>query len=207
MSKSKATFILISLAALGASIWVYINQKNGRGSQSAQTHVKARLLGYELIRYRHDDLIARTSGKKATLRDNGKLICEDRVKAVRIRDGVREELEADRADVTFPPDTSLTSKNSTIESVELTGSVEFLRGVNRFQTDWVLYTEKTGDVFSDKPVRFESEDQLVAAEGGMTYNMRQETLRMRGGVFGSVQSDVVQSGLRDASKEKGTNKK
>jgi hypothetical protein len=153
-------------------------------------------LGFELYRYHRSDVLkARTSGKSATLKNNGKLICEDKIRSVRFRNGLREELEANRADIQFMNDSVLTQKQNTVETIELTGNVEFSRGPSRFQTEWIHYTEKTGDAFTDKPVRVDSDGQFVAAEGGMTYNVRSESMRMRGGVFGSVRTDAVESGL------------
>ena len=202
MGKSRALFIVASLLIIGASIWTYAHQNNNRGANKGpDSLIKARLIGFELYRYQNDELKARTSGKSATLKDHGKLVCEDKIRSVRIRNGVREELEANTANIQFVNDAVLTQKNNTVDTIELSGNVEFSKGPSKFQTEWILYTEKTGDAFTDKPVRADSEGQFVAAEGGMTYNVRSESIRMRGGVFGSVRTDAVETGLGGQKKK------
>jgi LPS export ABC transporter protein LptC len=87
------------------------------------------------------------------------------------------------------------------ETIELRGDVEIIRNNSKVLTDWIHYTDKTSEVFTDRPVRIEQEGQFIAAEQGMTYNMRTESIRMRGGVFGSLQSDVI--GEASAKPKKG----
>ena len=77
MSKGKVIFISISVAIMGAAVTSYFTQSSTK-SKDARTDqdVKARLLGYELFRYRGDSLVSRVSGRKATLMEPslGKLI-------------------------------------------------------------------------------------------------------------------------------------
>jgi hypothetical protein len=127
--------------------------------------------------------------------DQGKLLCEGRIRVVRIRGDARQEIEADLAVVQFQSDAILSQNNSNVETIELSGNVDYIRGKSRFQTDWIRFTEKTGDAYTDRPGRADMDGQFIAAEGGMTYNMRTESLRMRGGVVGSIRTDVMQNGL------------
>ena len=196
MSKSKISFIAASIVTIIASVLIYLNQKTGRVSQEQKiSQVKAKLINYELYRYHGDGLTARATGKIASLFDQGRLLCEGRIRVVRIRGDVRQEIEADLAEVQFQNDAILSQNNSNVETIELSGNVDYIRGKSRFQTEWIRYTEKTGDAYSDRPVRADIDGQFIAAEGGMTYNMRTESLRMRGGVVGSIRTDVMQNGL------------
>jgi hypothetical protein len=196
MSKSKISFIAASIVTIIASVLIYLNQKTGRVSQEQKiSQVKAKLINYELYRYHGDGLTARATGKIASLFDQGRLLCEGRIRVVRIRGDVRQEIEADLAEVQFQSDAILLQNNSNVETIELSGNVDYIRGQSRFQTDWIRYTEKTGDAYTDRPVRADMDGQFIAAEGGMTYNMRTESLRMRGGVVGSIRTDVMQNGL------------
>jgi len=196
MSKSKISFLVASIVTIVAAVLIYINQKTARVSQEQRlSQVKAKLINYELYRYHGDELTARATGKVASLLDQGKLLCEGRIRVVRIRGDVRQEIEADLAEVQFQSDAILSQNNSNVETIELSGNVDYIRGKSRFQTDWIRYTEKTGDAYSDRPVRADIDGQFIAAEGGMTYNMRTESIRMRGGVMGSIRTDVMQNGL------------
>ena len=177
-----------------------MGQNNRRAGKSLHNAVKARLSGFDFYRYQNDELIARTSGKSAILREHGKLLFDDKIHSVRIRGGVREELEANVAEVKFQNDAVLTQNHNTVDTIELLGNVELSKGLTRFQTDWILYTEKTAEAFTDKPVRIDSDGQFIAAEGGMTYNVRSESIRMRGGVFGSVRTDAVGKGFKGRNK-------
>jgi lipopolysaccharide assembly outer membrane protein LptD (OstA) len=78
-----------------------------------------------------------------------------------------------------------------VDTILFSGNVDYVRGNSRFQTDWIKYSEKTGDAISDSPVRIESEGQFIAAEGGMIYNAKTEDLRLKGGVFGSLRTDLM----------------
>ena len=196
MSKSKISFIVASIVTIVASVLIYLNQNKGRVAQEQQLpQVKAKLINYELYRYRGDELTARATGKVASVLDQGKLLCEGRLRVVRIRGDARQEIEADLAEVQFQSDAVLSQNNSNVETIELSGNVDYIRGKSRFQTDWIKFTEKTGDAYTDRPVRADLDGQFIAAEGGMTYNMRTESLRMRGGVVGSIRTDVMQNGL------------
>jgi hypothetical protein len=198
----KSIFISVSLFLVGLSIYVYLGQKRPKtqeivGSQAA----RARLIGYDVYRYRNDKPIARSSGKRAAFLDNGRLVCNDQVKMVRFRDNIREEVEAKSAEIVFSSTTLFSSKKNMAETIELRGDVEIIRNNSKVLTDWIHYTDKTSEVFTDRPVRIEQEGQFIAAEQGMTYNMRTESIRMRGGVFGSLQSDVI--GEASAKPKKG----
>ncbi len=196
MTKSKAIFIFASLALIFASIWVYVGQKPPRlGRNDAESAVKARLTGYELFRYKGDELKARLSGKKAALMEPSKLVCDDDILGFRQRGGVREQISAKRAVVKFAGESLFNQKDLALDTLELDGDVDFQRGTSQFMTEWILYTEKSGDAFTDKPVRMQSSSQFVASEGGMTYNVRDESVRLRGGVVGNIRSDVMSSGL------------
>lgn len=196
MSKSKILFIAASIVTIVASVLIYLNQNKGRVAQEQQlSQVKAKLINYELYRYRGDELTARATGKVASVLDQGKLLCEGRLRVVRIRGDARQEIEADLAEVQFQSDANLSQNNSNVETIELSGNVDYVRGKSRFQTDWIKFTEKTGDAYTDRPVRADLDGQFIAAEGGMTYNMRTESLRMRGGVVGSIRTDVMHNSL------------
>jgi hypothetical protein len=198
MSKSKISFIAASIVTIVTSVLIYVNQNKGRVAQERQLlQVKAKLINYELYRYHGDGLTARATGKVASVLDQGKLLCEGRLRLVRIRGGARQEIEADLAEVQFQSDAILSQNNSNVETIELSGNVDYIRGKSRFQTDWIKFTEKTGDAYTDQPVRADLDGQFIAAEGGMTYNMRTESLRMRGGVVGSIRTDVMQNSLGD----------
>lgn len=125
-----------------------------------------------------------------------------KVRASRQRGGQKEELEADSAIIQFLNDAVLTQKGSTIITAELTGAVEMMRGEKRFQTDWLLYTEKTSILFTDKPVKIASQEEFVAADGGMTYNMQEESLHLRGGVFGSIRPEAASEAVGKKGKKK-----
>jgi LPS export ABC transporter protein LptC len=201
MSKTKIAFIAISLTLVIISIWIYLGQKDGRSNRdSSESQIKAKLVGYELFRYQNDEMKARTTGKKAFLYEHGKMVCEDHVKSVRIRDGIREELESEKADILFADESPLSQKNSTASVIELTGNVEFTRGESTFHTEWIRYTEKTGEAFTDRPVKITSQGQFIAAEGGMTYNIKVDNVKLRGGVVGSLKSELLQDGIKGKSK-------
>jgi hypothetical protein len=197
MNTSKLIFVVGALSLTGAATWIYFNQRDAHLAQAIiNSPVKAQLLGFELNRYHNDEMTTRLAGRKASLMDDGKLICEDKVRALRIRGGVREELEANKATIQFLGDAALSQQNSTVVTIELDGAVEMLRGEHRFSTEWLLYTEKTSEAFTDKPVRIDTHDEFVAAEGGMTYNIRGEALRLRGGVFGSIAPDSARASMK-----------
>jgi hypothetical protein len=202
----KSIFIAVSLCLIGLSVYVYFAQKQPKNIDTlTNLAAKARLTGYDLYRYKEDQIIARASGRRATFLDQGRLVCEDRIKMVRHREGVREEVEALSATIQFPSASLFSSKNNNAETVDLRGDVEIIKGSSRFLTDWIHYSDKTGEVFTDKPVRIEQDGQFIAAEQGMTYNVRTDAIRMRGGVFGSLQPEVIGSISRKpkkATKEK-----
>jgi hypothetical protein len=196
MTKSKPIFIFVSLALTAASVWIYIGQKPPRLRKTdSESAVKARLKGYELFRYKGDELRARVSGKKASLIEPSTLVCEDDIIGFRTRNGLREQASARRAIVKFAGESLFNQKDSTLDTIELDGNVDFQRGRSQFMTEWISYTEKTSEAFTEKPVRMESSGQFVAAEGGMTYHVRDESIRLRGGVFGNIRTDVIRSGI------------
>lgn len=202
MNKGKLLLIVSSLTLLFASIWVYFRELSTRKSREIDSSpVKAKLSGFELYRYKNDELKSRVSGKKAKLLDPSEVLCEERVIAVRIKDGVREQVEADTAKLTFTGDSFFSGRESTLDTAELTGGVEYLTNKSRFVTEWMRYTEKSGEAFSDRPVRIDSDDQFIAADGGMTYNLKDESIRLRGGVFGSLRSDKLRAQV-DGEKKK-----
>ena len=192
MNTGKLIFVVLALSLLGTSIWIYANLRDTHlANVIVNSPVKAQLIGFELNRYRDDEWTTRVTSQKANLLDNGRLVFEKKVRASRQRGGNKEELEADSAVIQFLSDTVLSQKDSTIVTAEFTGAVELMRGDKRFQTDWLLYTEKTSTVFTDKPLRIDSQEEFVAAEGGMTYNMQEEALHLRGGVFGSIRPEAA----------------
>jgi hypothetical protein len=197
----KSIFIAVSLFLMGLSVYVYMGQKQPKTQDSGSVlAVKARLIGYDVYRYKDDQVVARASGKKATFLDQGRLICEERIKMVRRRAGAREEVEAKSAELKFPSAMLFASKNNNAESVDLRGDVEMIRGRSRFITDWIHYSDKSGEAFTDQPVRIEQDGQFIAAEQGMTYNMRTDSIRMRGGVFGSLQPETLGASSGKAKK-------
>ena len=184
----------MSLATIALSVFYYFNQSIGRIAKEAQgTIIKSRLSNYELYRYRGDQLTARATGNTAILMDQGRLLCEGGTKLIKISDGIRQEIEAESAEVKFQSEALFGDGAGVVETLVFSGDVEYLRGKTRFHTDWISYTEKTGEAFTDRPVRVDSEGQFIASEGGMTYNLKTESLRMRGGVFGTVRTDAIQS--------------
>lgn len=199
----KSIFISASLFLLGLSFYVYLGQKKPKIMEDQKAgSVKARLIGYDAYRYRDDKPVARASGRRAVFLDQGRLLCDDRFKLVRTRGGIREEVESKSAEIVFPNSALFSSKNNNAETIELRGDVEMIRGNSRFLTEWIRYTDKTGEAYTDKPVRIEQDGQFIAAEQGMTYNMQTESMRMRGGVFGSVQPNVVRAAAAKPNKRK-----
>jgi lipopolysaccharide export system protein LptC len=196
MSKGKVIFISISVAIMGAAVTSYFTQSSTK-SKDARTDqdVKARLLGYELFRYRGDSLVSRVSGRKATLMEPSRLVCEDDIVGLRIRGGIREEASANQAVIIFLGESLFNQRDAALDTVELIDDVEFQRSSSRFVTERLLYSEKSGTAVTNKPVRMDSDGQFVAANGGMIYNLRDESLKLRGGVVGSVRSDIMESGL------------
>jgi lipopolysaccharide export system protein LptA len=107
--------------------------------------------------------------------------------------GQRQEIESDQAEITFQNENFFGDSAGMVDTILFTGNVDYIRGTTRFQSDWIKYSDKTSEAFTDKPVRIDSDSQFIAAEGGMIYNTKTEALRMRGGVFGSVRSDLMKS--------------
>jgi hypothetical protein len=203
MNRGKLIFILISLSFMAMSIQIYLSQNLGKSSNILTVpSPKAKMSGYDIYKYKADEIVSRSSGKQATFSDGGILLCEDGVKMVRTRKGMREEITANIAMIKFPPETKLASKDTSAESIDMRGDVEVIRGDSKFTTDWLTYTESTKEAFTDHQVRFEQSGQFIAAEQGMTYNMQTESIRMRGGVFGSVRSNVVDSASKSKEDKK-----
>lgn len=203
MNTGKLIFVVLALSLLGTSIWIYANLRDTHLAQVfVNSPIKAQLIGFEMNRYRDDEWTTRIASQKATFLENGQLVFEKKVRASRQRGGQKEELEADSAIIQFLNDAVLTQKGSTIITAELTGAVEMMRGEKRFQTDWLLYTEKTSILFTDKPVKIASQEEFVAADGGMTYNMQEESLHLRGGVFGSIRPEAASEAVGKKGKKK-----
>jgi hypothetical protein len=192
MSKSKLLIIALSLATTAASIFIYFNQKFSVGDRELKDSlIKSRLSGFQLYRYRSNQLVARTTGDMATLYTQGRLSCSGRIRMVRIEDGQRQEIQSDEVDVNFQNENLFGDGAGLVDTILFSGNVDYTRGNSRFQTDWIKYSDKTGEAVTDRPVRIDSENQFIAAEGGMIYNTKSGALRMRGGVFGSVRQDLL----------------
>lgn len=192
MTKSKFLFIFASLALIFAAIVTYLGQGSSRlRSNDSDSALKASLSGYELFRYKGDELRERISGRRAALMEPSQLICQDDILGFRIKNGIREQASSKKATVVFAGESLFNQKDSMIDTVELDGDVEFQRSGSQFQTERLLYSDKTGEATTDSPVRMESAGQFVAAEGGMIYNMRNEAVKLRGGVVGSIRTDVM----------------
>lgn len=192
MSKGRIFFIFISLAVTAAAVFIYLNQTNQRSRKNiVESSIKSKLRNYELYRYRQDQLVARATGSEATLYDQGRLVCEGGARAVRISRELREEISSDTAEVIFQTENLFGQGAGMVNTILFSGNVDYVRGNSRFQTDWIKYSEKTGEAISDRPVRIESEGQFIAAEGGMIYNAKTEDLRLKGGVFGSLRTDLM----------------
>jgi len=192
MSKSKLLIITLSLVATAASIFIYFNQKHRLGERELKDAlIKTRLSGFQLYRYRASQLVARTTGDKATLYTQGRLFCNGRIRMVRIENGQRQEIQSDEVEVNFQNENLFGDGAGLVDTILFSGNVDYTRGNSRFQTDWIKYSDKTNEAVTDKPVRIDSENQFIAAEGGMIYNTRSGAIRMRGGVFGSVRQDLL----------------
>jgi LPS export ABC transporter protein LptC len=202
MSKGRLFFIFISLAVTAAAISIYLNQSNQRSQKNiVGSAIKSKLKNYELYRYRQDQLIARATGAEATLFDQGRLVCGGGTRAVRMSPELRQEISSDTAEVIFQTENLFGQGAGMVDTILFSGNVDYIRGNSRFQTDWIKYTEKTGEAVSDRPVRIESDGQFIAAEGGMIYNAKTEDLRLKGGVFGSLRTDVMDKQLGGKAKK------
>lgn len=156
--------------------------------------IKSKLSNFELYKYKNDQLVGRATGNNATLFAQGRLLCDGRMQMVRMEKGQRQSIESDQAEIIFQNENFFGDGAGMVDTILFSGNVDYIRGRTRFQTDWIKYSDKTGEAFTDKPVRVDSDSQFIAAEGGMIYNTKTESLRMRGGVFGSVRSDMIKSG-------------
>lgn len=195
MSKSKLAVISLSLMATFAAVYIYMGHKNPKADNTpSDSAIKAKLTSFELYRYRGDQLVARATGNDATLFSRGRFVSDGRTRLVQIAGGQRQEIESDKAEVMFQSENLFGEGAGLIDTILFSGNVDYIRGNSRFQTDWIKYTEKTKEAMTDRPVRFESNGQFIAAEGGMIYNTATESIKMKGGVFGSVRSDVVTTG-------------
>ena len=195
MSKSKLTIMALSIAALVAAVYIYFNQSTHPGDRELKASlIKSKLSNFELYKYKNDQLVARATGNNATLFAQGRLLCDGRMRMVRMESGQRQSIESDQAEIIFQNENFFGDGAGMVDTILFSGNVDYVRGSTRFQTDWIKYSDKTGEAFTDKPVRVDSEDQFIAAEGGMIYNTKTESLRMRGGVFGAVRSDIMRGG-------------
>jgi hypothetical protein len=201
MNIGKLIFVVLALSLTGTATWIYFNQRDSHLARVlVNSPIKAQLIGFEMNRYRDDQWMSRIASRKATLMENGKLVFDTKARASRMRGGKIEELEADSAIIQLLNDPARPQMNSTIVTAELSGSVELLKGESRFTTEWLLYTESTSEAFTDRAVRIDSNEEFVAAEGGMTYNIREESIRLRGGVFGSVRPDAAAASMKGKKK-------
>lgn len=192
MSKSKLAVIAISLMATVSSLYIYFAHKNPKVDNTPiESAIKAKLTRFELYRYRGDQLVARATGNDAILFPRGRFVCDGRTRFVQISGGQRQEIESDKAEVMFQSENLFGEGAGLIDTILFSGNVDYIRGNSRFQTDWIKFSEKTKEATTDRPVRFESDGQFIAAEGGMIYNVKSEAIKMKGGVFGSVRTDVV----------------
>lgn len=197
MSKGKLIVMALSLAAVAASIFIYFNQSTSPAEREQKDYaVKSKLRGFELYRYKNDQLIARTTGRDATLHAQGRLVCDGRIQMVKIESGQRQEVESDQAELVFEDENFFSENGGGVETILFSGNVDYTKGSSRFRTDWIKYSEKTGEAFTDKPVRIDFENQFIASEGGMIFNTKTDSFRMKGGIFGSVRPDFVKSNRR-----------
>ena len=202
MSKSKLIVISLSLMTLIAAIFTYFNQSGALSERELKDSlVKSKLSRYELYRYKNDQLISRATGSSATLFAQGRLVCDGRMRMVRMENGQRQEIESDTAEIVFQNENFFGDTAGMVDSILFSGNVDYSRGKTRFQADWIKYDDKTGEAFTDKPVRVDLENQFIAAEGGMIYNTKTEAIRMRGGVFGAVRPDLVKGSAGGGSKK------
>ena len=185
----------LSVAALVAAVFIYFNQSAPPGDREFKASlIKSKLSNFELYKYKNDQLVGRATGNNATLFAQGRLLCDGRMQMVRMEKGQRQSIESDQAEIIFQNENFFGDGAGMVDTILFSGNVDYIRGRTRFQTDWIKYSDKTGEAFTDKPVRVDSDSQFIAAEGGMIYNTKTESLRMRGGVFGSVRSDMIKSG-------------
>lgn len=186
--KGKAILVVFSLIVCAMATYQYFTRSNfGVTVRADAESPKISIFGYEFYRFKDDLVVSRLAGEKAALFDGGRIEMTEGLRTVRINGQRREELSSRRADVYLASSTqgSLSSVDK-IEKINVKESVDLMVGAAHLETEDATYTENDATIRSTVPVRMEQTGNFLAGEQGFEFNMKQETLKMKGGITGTV---------------------
>lgn len=202
--KGKAIIVVLSLLLFVAATYLYMTRSaTGVTIRAGAETPKITILGYEFYRFRDDLVVSRLAGEKAQLFEAGRVELTDSVRAVRINGLRREELSSKRAELLLGSSTqgSLSSVDR-VERIHVSENVDLMVGEARMETEDAVYTEEDTTIRSTVPVRVEQTGQFLAGEHGFEFNTKLESLKMKGGITGTI----LPASIRKNAPPKGINK-
>ena len=202
--KGKAIIVVLSLLLFVAAGYLYFTRTTTGVTIRADAETpKITILGYEFYRFKDDLVVSRLAGEKAQLFDGGRVELTEGVRAVRINGQHREELSSKRADL-FLASSTQGSLNAVdrVDKIHVSESVDLMVGEARMETEDAVYTEEDTTIRSTVPVRVEQTGQFLAGEHGFEFNTKQESIRMKGGITGTI----LPASIRKNAPAKGINK-
>lgn len=184
----KNIFAGLALVLFAAALFVFFHHGDSKIIvQEASDRPKVMLYQYEYYRVKDDVETARMLGKQADLMDGGLVLLREGLRGVRTRDGRREEVTANSADVELSGSTpGQLASSAQAKKAKLYGDVVVTSGDARFESDEVHYSEEASLMHSQKPARVVQNTQIIYGKGGFDYQIDKEILKMRGGVSGTL---------------------
>lgn len=191
--KGKTVLSFFSLVLCVASVVIYVTRQSSSVVVRADADApKITLVGYEFYRFKDDLVVSRLAGEKAVLFDGGRVEMTAGLRAVRLTGQRREELSAKRADVQLAS-SSAGSLNTMdhVSKIRVREDVDLMVGEVRLETEDATYTDDDATIRSLVPVRMEQTGQYLAGEQGFEFNMKLESVKMKGGVTGTILPAVI----------------
>lgn len=186
--KGRSILIVLSLLVFFAAAYTYFTRKStGIVVRADAESPKITILGYEFYRFKDDLVVSRLAGERALLFDGGHVEMTEGVRAVRINNQRREELSSKKADIqlAMPAQGSLNNVDH-VDKIHVREAVDLMVGEAHLETEDAVYTEDDSMIRSTVPVRIEQTGQFLAGEHGFEFNVKQESLKMKGGITGTV---------------------
>ena len=201
--KGKGILAFISLLLCAASVWIYLTRQSGRVIVRADTESpKVTIMGYEFYRFKDDLVVSRLAGERAVLFDGGRVEMTEGLRAVRLTGQRREELSAKRAEVLLASSSpgSLSSVDH-VSKIRVQENVDLMVGEARLESEDATYTDEDTTIRSVVPVRVEQTGQYLSGEQGFEFQMKNESIKMKGGISGTILPSRIRSNSQKGVKK------
>ncbi|MCX6123229.1 MAG: hypothetical protein NTV34_00525 [Proteobacteria bacterium] len=182
----KNIFLILSSLLFTASVYLFLNRTDIRAPiLELQNQPKIRIYQYEFYRTKDDIETSRMVGKKADLMEGGLLLLRDGARGSRVRENRREEVDAESADI-------LLSGSS---PGQLAGEIR-IKSAKVFQK-----AEEDGLIQTRKEVHIHQGEQDVVGLGGFEYAVVKQSIKLKGGVSGTILPKEIREQQKMGKKE------